>query len=216
MRTIIKRAEPKSLVAHRQANPEDYAGYPDKITLRNALLNEQRGICCYCMGRIRNEHNKMKVEHWQCQERYPSDRLSYRNLLGACPGSEGQPQHLQHCDTSKGNRDLMWNPADPAHQIEARIQYEGDGTIRSDNQAFNAELNIVLNLNTALLKRSRKAKLDAFVDWWKIEKARLCGPVPRKRFVRERARLVAGNSELSAFCQVAVWWIDKRLARMAA
>ena len=77
MRTIIKRAEPKSLVAHRQANPDsDYAGYPDKITLRNALLNEQRGICCYCMGRIRRgtNDNKMKVEHWQCQERYPSDQ----------------------------------------------------------------------------------------------------------------------------------------------
>ena len=214
MRAIIKGTEPASLTEHRQANPEDYEGYRDKNTLRNALFDEQRGICCYCMGRIRNEHNKMKVEHWQCQERYPADRLSYRNLLGACPGSEGQPWHLQHCDTRKRDRDLMWNPAEHAHRIEARIRYEGDGTIRSDNQVFDAELDAVLNLNIAVLKRNRKEMLDGVVAWWNREKARLRGPVPRRCFVRERARLVAGKSELRAFCQVAVWWIDERLERM--
>ena len=216
MRAIIKGTEPASLTEHRHANPEDYEGYRDKNTLRNALLNEQRGICCYCMRCIRNEHNKMKVEHWQCQERHPADCLSYRNLLGVCQGSEGQPRHLQHCDTRKGNRDLMWNPAESTHRIEARIRYASDGTIKSDNQAFDAELDTVLNLNIALLKRSRKATLDGIVAWWKLEKARLRGPVPRRRFVRKRARLVDGNGELGAFCQVAVWWIDERLARMAA
>ena len=216
MRTILKGLEPASLARHRQAYPEDYDGYADKDALRNSLINEQQGICCYCMGRIRNEYKNMKVEHWQCQERFPAGRLRYNNLLGACHGNEGQPPHLQHCDTSKGNRDLLWNPAEPAHQIEARIRYEGDGTIRSYNTAFDTELNTILNLNLPVLKRNRKDTLDGIVEWWRLEKARLRGPVPRTRFAREMARLLAGNGELRPFCQVAVWWIEDRLERMTA
>ena len=79
----------------------------------------------------------MKIEHWQCQARYPAEQLNYRNLLGACLGGDGQPPHLQHCDTRKGDRDLQWNPADPAHHIETRVRYELDGTIRSDDAVFD-------------------------------------------------------------------------------
>ncbi len=213
MRAITKGPEPSSLTTHRQASPEDYEGYVDKSALRDALLSEQRGICCYCMGRIRNEYQKMKVEHWRCQEYYAADRLRYGNLLGACNGGEGQPPRLQHCDTSKGNRDLLWNPADPSHQIEERVRYDSDGLIRSASPVFDGELDSILNLNTAVLKGNRKAVLDGIVEWWKFEKARICGPVPRARFERERAKLLAGN-ELREFCQVAVWWIDQRLRRM--
>ena len=42
----------------------------------------------------------------------------------------GSRAHLQHCDTRKGDRDLQWNPADPAHHIETRVRYELDGSIR--------------------------------------------------------------------------------------
>jgi uncharacterized protein (TIGR02646 family) len=212
VRAIAKAREPASFTTHRQANPEDYQGYGDKNTLRNALVTEQRGICCYCMGRIRNENGRMKIEHWRCQERYPADRLRYGNLLGACLGSEGQPLRLQHCDSSKGNRDLLWNPADAGHQIETRIWYEGDGRIRSNDQTFDYQLSAVLNLNLAVLMRNRKEVLDGIVAWWKSEKAKLHGPVPRARFMRERQRLVGGNGDLRAFCQVAVWWIEMRLS----
>jgi uncharacterized protein (TIGR02646 family) len=214
MKAIAKRPEPASLTAHRLTPHCDYDNYADKAALRHTLVIEQRGICCYCMGRIRNGPDTMKIEHWQCQSRFPVEQLNYRNLLGACLGGDGQPPHLQHCDTRKGDRDLRWNPADPTHHIETRLRYEADGSIRSDDAGFNSELDDVLNLNLPRLKNNRKGVLDGVLGWWRHEKGR--GPVPRPRFERERDRRVGGAGDLEPFCQVAVWWLEQRLARMPA
>ena len=124
-------------------------------------------------------------------------------------GGEGQPPHLQHCDTRKGELDLKWNPADPAHQIEARIKYEPDGTIRSDDTQFDAQLNDVLNLNLIALKNNRKAVLSGVLDWWKNRKSQLQGPVPKSEIQREIQRRNDGTSDLQPFSQVAVWWLRR-------
>jgi uncharacterized protein (TIGR02646 family) len=214
MRAIAKGQEPASLTAHRKAPNSDYDNYRDKDALRRVLVTEQRGLCCYCMGRIRNGRDTMKIEHWQCQSRFPAEQLRYRNLLGACLGGHGQPPDKQHCDSRKGDRDLKWNPADPDHHIETRIRYELNGEIRSNDPEFDAQLDDVLNLNLKRLKNNRKAVWVAITEWWKAEKSRLCGPVPRDRFQRERDWWAGGNGELTPFCQVAIWWLDQRLASM--
>jgi uncharacterized protein (TIGR02646 family) len=215
MRAIVKGAEPPSHTAYRQTPHSNY-GDCDKNVLRDALIAEQRGLCCYCMDRIRNGWDTMKIEHWRCRSRHPAEQLNYRNLLGACMGGEGQPPHLRHCDTRKEDQDLQWNPADPTHHIETRIRYEMDGSIRSDESVFDKQLDDVLNLNLTILRNNRKAVLNAVLTWWKLEKAQLRGPVPRAQFQRERDLRVAGNDELAPFCQVAIWWLDQRLARMSA
>ena len=214
MRVITKGAEPPSLTAHRQTPHCDYDNYADKDALRHALVVEQRGLCCYCMGRIHNGFATMKIEHWHCQRRHPAEQLNYRNLLGACLGGHGQPLHLQHCDTRKGDRDLKWNPADSAHHIETRIRYEMDGSIRSDEPAFDAQLDDVLNLNIAVLKKNRQGVLDAVLAWWKQERESRRGAIPRARFEQARNRRIDGSGRLEPFCQVVVWWLDQRLARM--
>ena len=216
MRTIKKGTELASLTAHRQTPYSDYDNYANKEALRHALVTEQRGICCYCMGRIHNGPTTMKIEHWQCQSRYPAEQLNYCNLLGACPGGDGQPPRLQHCDTRKGDRDLQWNPADPGRHIETRLRYELDGSIRSEDTAFNAQLADVLNLNLPILRNNRKGVLNAILEWWRYEKTRLHGAVPRDHFERERARRTADTGDLEPFCQVAVWWLEQRLAKMTA
>lgn len=216
MRQIDKGAEPASLTIHRQTPHSDYDNYVPKDDLRHTLVAEQRGLCCYCMSRIHNGPMTMKIEHWQCQSRHPGEQLNYRNLLGACLGGHGQPTHLQHCDTRKGDSDLQWNPANAAHHIETRVRYELDGSIRSDDPEFDGQLNNVLNLNLAVLKNNRKSILDAVLAWWKGEKARLAGPVPPERLVRERDRHVGGGDEFAPYCPVAVWWLGQKLARMAA
>lgn len=214
MRVIIKGTEPASLTAYRQTPNCNYDDYADKDTLRHALVAEQRGLCCYCMGRIHDGPTTMKIEHWQCQSEHIARQLDYRNLLGACRGAEGQPLHLQHCDTKKGNSDLKWNPADPAHHIESRLRYELDGSIRSNDNEFDGHIDNVLNLNLPFLKRNRKGVLDAVLQWWQHQKARLHGPVPRQQLERERNRRIEGSGELEPYCQVAVWWIEQRLLRM--
>lgn len=152
----------------------------------------------------------MKIEHWQCQTHYPAEQLNYRNLLGACSGGHGQPGYLQHCDTRKGNSDLLWNPADPAHHIETRVRYELDGTIRADDPVFNGHLNNVLNLNLASLKNNRRGVLTALLDWWKDEK-----PIPRGRIEGEIQKRINGTADLTPYCQVAIWWLSQKLARMS-
>lgn len=217
MRVITKGPEPRSLTAHRTAAHSDFDNYQAKGELRRALVAEQGWLCCYCMGRIRPEPASMKIEHWRCQARYPDEQLDYRNLLAACLGGEGHPERLQHCDTRKGDRPLRWNPADPSHHIETRIRYELDGSIRAKDDAnFDGQLEDVLNLNLSVLKNNRRRVLDAVLEWWRHEKARIGGPVPRNRFIRKRAAYVRGNGQLQQYCQVAVWWLEQRLAKMAA
>lgn len=214
MRAITKGAEPASLTTHRRTPHGDYENYPDKDTLRVMLADEQRGLCCYCMGRIRSD--SMKVEHWRSQSRFPKEQLDYGNVLGACRGGEGQPRSRQHCDTRKGDSDLRWSPANRSHAIEERIYYESDGSIRSDDADFDAQLDEVLNLNLPVLKNSRRRIRERVVDWWKMERGRLRGPVPRERFEKERARRVGGAGDLEPYCHVAVWLLDQRLKKMAA
>ena len=211
MRTIVKGAEPASLTQHRRMLHSDYDNYADKNALRAALVTEQRGLCCYCMSRIRNESDKMKIEHWHCQANYPGERLVYQNLLGACLGGEGQQHSLQHCDTRKGDRDLLWNPADRDHHIQDRINYGADGTIKSDNPEFNRQLNEVLNLNLPWLKNNRKGVVDAILEWLRREQR----PVPRKRLVRAIENRSIPYETLTPYNQVAIWWLEKILARMS-
>ena len=215
MRTILKGAEPRSLTEHRAITPSNYDNYTDKDELRRALESEQRGLCCYCMSRIRPDRNSMKIEHWHSQARYPDRSLDYTNLLGACLGGEGQPTGLQHCDTKKGDTDLKWNPANPSHHIETRLRYEVDGSIRSDDPTFDAQLCQMLNLNLAKLKNNRKGVFDAVLEWWCYEKAKHQGRALRSRLERERRRRTPQTGKLQPYCQVAVWLVDQRLAEMS-
>jgi uncharacterized protein (TIGR02646 family) len=209
MRAITKGPEPASLTQHRLTPHCDYDNYAGKADLRQALVTEQRGLCCYCMGRIRNGPTTMKIEHWRSQVHHIAEQLNYRNLLGACLGGMGQPSYLQHCDTSKGGRDLLWNPANPVHHIETRVRYELDGSIRADEATFDDELNDVLNLNIAHIRNNRKGALSALLDWWKAET-----PLPRARIERAIDERTNGAGDLAPYCQVGVWWLRQKLARM--
>jgi uncharacterized protein (TIGR02646 family) len=210
MRTIVKGPEPHSLTGYRLTPGASYAEYGDRDSLRNSLVTEQRGLCCYCLRSIRPQYDAMKIEHWHSQARYPAEQLSYSNLLGACLGNDGQAWDHQHCDTRKGARDFSRNPANPMPRVEDLIRFQGDGRIVSDNLAFDAELNEVLNLNEAFLRNSRKAVLDAFKD-----RLRKRGRLPRAALLKW-AQDWNGESdaaELREFCQVVVYWLRKRLAR---
>ena len=154
----------------------------------------------------------MKIEHWHSRApgRYPAEQLDYSNLLAACMGNEGLPRRHQHCDSRKGERDLSRNPARPLPRVEQLIRFLGDGRVASDDPAFDAELNDVLNLNEAGLRNRRKAVLDAFKDT--LTKR---GPLKRatlQKWLQDwNGDSQAGN--LREFCQVVVYWLQKRLAR---
>jgi uncharacterized protein (TIGR02646 family) len=202
---IIKGPEPASLTAHRKTAHSDYNNYNAKADLRVTLTGEQKGLCCYCMGRIQSRIGAMKIEHWRSQARYEGEQLLYRNLLGACLGNEGRPISQQHCDTRKGDLDLEWNPANPAHHIETRLMYESDGTIRALEAAFDRQLDEVLNLNLPKIKNNRKSVLEALLEWWKAEK-----PVSAKR-IRRQIDARTNGAIFAPYSQVAVWWLRLKL-----
>ena len=208
MRAIIKGPEPRSLTEHRANEHSDFDNYGEKDELRASLVAEQRGLCCYCMCRIRGQAGLMKIEHWRSQENYRDEQLDYGNMLGACMGGEGQPANLQHCDTKKRDLDLRWNPANPEHHIESRLKYDPDGTVRADDALFNVQLNQILNLNLASLKNNRKGVLSAILIWWKKYK-----PVSHSRIEREIRLRTEGVGDLQPYCQVAVWWLKRKLVR---
>lgn len=209
MRTIQKGPEPASLTQHRQQPHADYDNYADKAALRQALVSEQRGLCCYCQARIRATCKGMKIEHWQCQADHPGRQLDYSNLLGACLGGHGRPEREQHCDTRKGNSGLCFSVCDPTHPIERHIRFLGDGKISSDDADINEAINAVLNLNLPRLVSNRKAVLTAFQQ--RLEGGRRVDPA------RELPKWDGREpGELPEFAQVVVYWLRKRRARAAA
>lgn len=211
MRNIVKTIEPNSLAQHRRSAHADYENYPDKDGLRESLVTEQRGLCCYCMFRIDADPHAMKIEHWQSQTRFANHQLDYSNLLGACLGGKGKPSKLQHCDTRKGKVSLSKNPASAAHDVERIIKYDSDGTIRSTDPVFDVEINEVLNLNDApWLKANRAAVLTGFLE------ARPKRGGWNRRLLEKWLREWNGDSEdgeLKPYCQVVVYWLRKRLRR---
>lgn len=208
MRTIIKGTEPASLTQHRRSPHATYDNYQEKDALRESLVQEQRGLCCYCMNRIRPDGGKIKIEHWHPQSQFSDEQLNYGNLLAACSGNTNG---IKHCDTSKADLLLSKNPANPDHRVEERIHYRLDGMIVSDDAAFNAQLNEVLNLNTALLKNNRKAALDGLIG--SLPKI---GPISAGQFNRllQEWNGESDSGELKPFCQVIVYWLRKKLDRV--
>jgi len=214
VKQIVKRPEPANLTAYRHVANSDYDGYRQKDELRNSLVAEQGALCCYCMGRIEPAWGKMKIEHWRSQEHYELDRLSYWNLLGGCMGGEGQPRRKQHCDTHKGDSDLQYNPADPAHHVETRILYLADGTIQANDAVFDGQINNVLNLNLEHLKNGRKSVLTGVLEWWRTERDRLHKAPSKARLKQELDQRTGGVGPYHPFCHVAVWWLQQKLAGM--
>ena len=209
MRTIQKGQEPASLTQHRKQPHADYDNYADKDALRQILVAEQRGVCCYCQSRIRPTPEGMKIEHWQCQAGYTVRQLDFNNLLGACLGGHGRQERDQHCDTRKGNADLCFSVCDPAHPIERQIRFLGNGEITADDEAVRMALNDVLNLNWPRLISNRRAVLEAFQK--RLQSGRRVDPV------RELAQWDGtAPGDLPEYAQVVVYWLKKKQARATA
>lgn len=122
-----------------------------KDDVRKRLVDDQRGICCYCMARIRVD--AMKVEHFLAQSKHLDKRTDWTNLLGACVGGDGGPREFRSCDTQKQNEDIQLHPLDP--NLGARIRYSADGKVQSSEH--QDDLDARLNLNHARLVNNRIA-----------------------------------------------------------
>lgn len=216
MRNIQKQSEPISLTRHRCSSNSNYGNYAEKDDLRTSLVSEQRGICCYCMQRIYPTLEKMKIEHCQSQSpnKFPAKQLDYTNLLGACLGGSGKPRRDQHCDTRKGDDDISINPANSKHDVERLFKFPGSGRIEAidaNDKQLQSEIDEVLNLNHSILVDNRKAVIDSFTEMLRRKKVRDVD-LPKYLATWEGKN----GEELEPFCQVVVYYIRKKIDKMAS
>ncbi|MBO3457199.1 TIGR02646 family protein [Aetokthonos hydrillicola Thurmond2011] len=213
MKRIVKDREPQSLFQHRQKKFANYNNYVEKDELRVSLLTDQGHICCYCMQRI--SIDKMKIEHWQSQDNYEHLQLDYNNLLGACQGGEGSPNHLQHCDTKKGNTEITINPLDNHRNCEELIKYHGNGEIYSEDVTINNELNEVLNLNMQTLVNNRKEVLEIVLQQLKIQhpKGNWTEAILNKKIQQWSHK--QNDRKYKPYCQIVIYYLKKKLSSIS-
>lgn len=212
MKAINKKSEPNSLTKYRLQPNATYDGpnfTPIKNDIRVSLLIEQGYICAYCMRRI--SISNMKVEHWACQHANPTLQLSYKNLLGCCNGNEGNPPKDQTCDTSKGGQLLSYSPSESTHRIESKVMFSLDGRILSDDVGFDEELNTVLNLNHARLKRNRELQLEALQGQLNHKQGRRTRQELQSMFTTYNS--VDSTGKFREYCGMFTWYLKKRIVR---
>ncbi len=211
MKHIQKGPEPQSLRAYRSTPDATYGGFQGKDELRKSLVAEQGGICCYCMQRIHPEVDKMKVEHWNPQG--SGKDLAYQNLLGACMGREGEPKHLQHCDTRKGNTLLrLLDPISKSPNCEDLVKYRKDGKIVPGNkyqEEVKKELVETLNLNNQRLTQNRAKAIDAAIDI--IQKYSSKKEKVRQALKKWESKNSRGYYQ--PYCQVVIYFLKRFLKK---
>ncbi len=216
MIAILKRVEPNELTEYRQQPDAVYDG-PNftavKNAIRKSLVKKQGYLCAYCMRRIEPTQKKMKIEHWHCQDTYPNEGLNYTNMLGCCYGNEGNAFKDQHCDTHKGNMDILFNPGDETHHSKLRIHFKGNGTISSSDEKFDKQINNVLNLNYNRLKSNRQAV------WQSVTKmlTKIQGSATFQQIKNLIRQWDTKNSQgkFKEYKGVAIYYLEKKLKRMS-
>lgn len=150
MKLIIKGNEPAAWKAHRDTPGADFDAIPE---LKEALLNEQGYLCCYCMNGIKE--GNMKVEHYKPRSIYPELKMDYMNLFATCKGNFCAEKH---CDTKKQNTELSIHPADPRNNCEEIVGYRSNGLLTYPDQ-YKKDIEETLNLNNSILVSNRKGAL---------------------------------------------------------
>jgi uncharacterized protein (TIGR02646 family) len=193
-----------------------------KKQVRQALLDDQRFLCCYCMRAIDPEKHYVRIEHHQSQSSTPHLDLDWDNLLAACSGApklrnrsnddaaaRKVPPHLQTCDNRKGNHPITINPL--TSNVDG-IRYLTDGRIEHPVEQLQGDLEERLNLNVDFLINGRLAARAELIERLRRE----LGPdttwtaTKLERYLDERRK----NAYLLAYFglieKLLVRWIAKR------
>ncbi len=201
MRQINKNTEPNEFVLWKSANQEKIDGLIaegksgdvlwdilysslskdvvvndySKAQLREALLQEQFYICCYCNDSIKGD-SKTKIEHFLPKAKYRDRTFDYQNLLAACNGGEKEadPKLLNprvlHCDSKKDNEDPSQHQLVTPFDIDAdtHFYFTENGEIRSNTQQGKNTITF-LNLDCKRLNLRRKKAIETYLYEFETE-----------------------------------------------
>lgn len=123
----------------------------NKNIIKEQLLQEQHGLCAYCMRRIQNDHH-MGIEHLVSIQQAGEEALTYANMLGCCDGGRSNGvspvnERVLCCDAAKGDQLLCISPFNKTQM--AKIRYNRNGKIYTSprDDAMEHDINDVLKLN---------------------------------------------------------------------
>lgn len=212
---ITKGKEPIEWTEVRNTPGVTYEDAP-KDELRKSLLNEQGGLCAYCMRRVsfipgtttttRIEHIKPRT--LSIEEGRGEETLSYHNMILCCDGDIDGNKNF-HCDKSKGDQTIGFNPFDQA-MIDTISYSSKDGTIKSSNPDYDKEFNEILNLNHPRLEANRLAVIKGLVIEIGRKKWKKKDLVDRLHYYSNNT----ANGQLHAYCGVVIWYLNKKLRQM--
>ncbi|MBQ7674017.1 MAG: TIGR02646 family protein [Alphaproteobacteria bacterium] len=183
MKYIRKNASPQSLEQYKITPGASFDRLPSRVKkdIKDSLLDEQGGICCYCGNRITFETSN--IEHFKPKDinLFPRLQLEYSNLLSSCLGGQIE-RHGDHgyplsCDARKKNKIIPLSPTDPT--CESQFEYDLDGSIKGITADAKKTID-ELNLNNTVIKNRRKSAIDAIISLeietkkeWNVEINRL-------------------------------------------
>ena len=203
---IKKGKEPVAWTRFCATDGVSYSAIPE---LRYALEAEQGGICAYCMRKVPvekpdpTETERSKIDHIQCRDRYKQRQLDYGNMVLCCPGNINGSTH---CDKSKENDDVSFSPFTP--HLQQSITYStNDGTIKSSNPTWDAEINTIICLNNEMLKMNRNQTLSgvrAFIENGKWKKAKIEQALDQWRNPDQEGKR-------KPYCGIVIWYLEKKL-----
>ncbi|RKZ73335.1 MAG: TIGR02646 family protein [Gammaproteobacteria bacterium] len=161
MKSIKKGNEPKELMEWKQKGFTKFKSLRRskvKSEVKNALMEEQGYICCYCEQELIATDSH--IEHFLPQDSYPEKALDFSNMLCSCQDQikKGEPRH---CGNLKGNNEISISPLD--EDCESFFKYTYDGYIEPVDE--NARITIEkLGLDITKLNALRRDAIEPFID----------------------------------------------------
>lgn len=184
---------------------------PDKNSIKNQLLQEQGGLCAYCMKKINMDNSS--IEHWyprnpKSGEKKEKVDFDYYNLYVTCRENNKRLIN-QTCDEHKGNSIITINPSVVEH-IDT-IYYNSNGEIHSTNPDFEKDIDDILNLNCEYsnLNTSRKKVMI------EIEKQIMENCSTKEEIVDfcRKKLLIDYTSDKPAYLGVLLYWLKRYIQK---
>ena len=199
LRAWIRNSEPTA-----DRSWEELHGAP-KDAVRTRLHKDQQGLCCYCYGRIADDHTS-HIEHVEPQN--SENRFDWENLALACEGGS-QTGNPAHCDHAKGQTRL-----DVIHPYKAPVirfvTLRERGKLGVDDAA-RRDVDEVLNLNAAHLQRQRESARQAIVT--QLARGKRPQEEWRRRDIEQILDKLRQLGSSIAYQPLLEAWLERRLDR---
>ena len=130
----------------------------EKQDLKNHIIDEQYGLCCYCCKRI--EAYNSHIEHFNPQHNDATKLfvLDYSNLLVSCNGYKDKRENCGHKKDSWYSKYYTVSPLD--ENCESMFTYTVEGHIRANHNDTRAQDTIkYIELDIDLLQRARRSAI---------------------------------------------------------